>query len=266
VLGSSTPSFMAMADRKGSHTALVHIDGMIADDRPANADAIKRALQRALENPASVGVVLAINSPGGSPVQSDLAHQAIRQLRKEFANKPVHAVLGDVAASGGYYIAAAAENIYANRASIVGSIGVRIDSFGAEEAMQKLGIERRLLTAGEHKGLLDPFLPVDEVAEERLQALIDGVHQQFIDAVQSGRGERIADDPSLYTGLVWSGNEALDKGLIDGIESIESVAKELFGAETIIDYTQRPDALERLTDKLAASLSAAIDSRWVIGW
>ena len=171
---------------------------------------------------------------------------------------PVHAVLMDVAASGGYYIAAAAENIYANRASIVGSIGVRLDSFGAVDAMERLGIERRLLTAGEHKGLLDPFQPVDQIAQARLQSMLNNVHTQFIDAVKTGRGDRLSDDPQLYSGLVWSGEEAVENGLVDALLSTQDVASDVIGEERLIDFTFEEDPLTRIRRELGVSIKDAV--------
>ena len=247
------------ADGDG-HTALIAIEGVIAAEETASLEPIERALERALEDEGTRGVVLHVNSPGGSPVQSGLVHDAILALREAHPDTPVHAVLGDVAASGGYYIAVAAENVYANRASIVGSIGVRLDGFGAVEAIEKLGIERRLLTAGEHKGLLDPFEPVDEVAVERLQALLDNVHEQFISAVERGRGARLDDDPTLFSGLVWSGEEALENGLVDALASPREVARDVIGAERVVDFTERPDPLSLLRRELGVGLGELLES------
>jgi len=242
------------------HTALIRIEGVIASDLPASIDPINRALDRAFDDKNTRGVVLQINSPGGSPVQSGLIYDAIVEQRARHPEVPVHAVLGDIAASGGYYLAAAAENIYANSATIVGSIGVRLDSFGAVDAMQRLGIERRLLTAGEHKGLLDPFEPIDEVAIARLQSMLENVHLQFIDAVKRGRGARLNNDPKLFSGLVWSGEEALDNGLIDALASSREVAKDVIGAAYIVDYTELGDPLTRLRRELGVSLSRLVKS------
>ena len=240
------------------HTALISIDGVIAPGEAASVEPVRRALERAFADADTRGVVLHVNSPGGSPVQSGLVHDEVRRQRDAHPDVPVHAVLGDVAASGGYYVAVAAENVYANRASIVGSIGVRLDSFGAVEAIERLGIERRLLTAGEHKGLLDPFEPVDEVAVARLQTMLDDVHGQFIDAVREGRGERLDDDPALFSGLVWSGAEAVDNGLVDDLASTHDVARDVVGAPRVVDFTQRPDPLTLLRRGLGASLADAI--------
>lgn len=242
------------------HTALVKIEGAILANSPANVEPVLEALQRAYDDKNTRGVVLYINSPGGSPVQSGLIYDAILEQRAEYSEVPVHAVLGDVAASGAYYIAAAAENIYANRASIVGSIGVRLDSFGAVDAIERLGIERRLLTAGEHKGLLDPFEPVNEFALARLQSMLDNVHSQFIQAVKDGRGDRLSNDPNLFSGLIWSGAEALDNGLIDALGSTTMVARDVIGAEQIIDFTVPSDRLSRLRRELGVLLNALFDN------
>ena len=247
-----------MAESEG-HTAVVKVSGVISAESQANMAMVMRGLKRAFDDPQTRGIVLQINSPGGSPVQSGLLYDAIVAEREQHPEVPVHAVLGDVAASGGYYVAAAAENIYANQASIVGSIGVRLDSFGAVGAMQQLGIERRLLTAGEHKALLDPFQPVDEIAVERLQAMLDNVHGQFIAAVTEGRGSRLSDDPTLFSGLVWSGQEAVEKGLIDGLASTQDVAKEIIGAERVLDFTESGDPIARIKRELGITARSVID-------
>ena len=238
------------------HTALIRIEGVIAPGSPASIEPVSRSLERAFADKNTRGIVLQVNSPGGSPVQSGLVYDAIVELRTAHPDVPLHAVLGDVAASGGYYVAAAAENIYANRASIVGSIGVRLDSFGAVDAMDRLGIERRLLTAGEHKGMLDPFEPVDDVAVARLQSVLDNVHSQFIEAVKEGRGTRLDSDPQLFSGLVWSGEEALGNGLVDALAGTQDVARNIIGAEHIVDFTELGDPLTRLRRELGVSIGA----------
>ena len=247
------------AGKGDGHTALVSVEGIIAADAPASIEPVRRALERAFADADTRGVVLHVNSPGGSPVQSGLVHDAIVALREEHPDVPLHAVLGDVAASGGYYVAVAAENIYADKASIVGSIGVRLDSFGAVDAMERLGLERRLLTAGEHKGLLDPFEPVDVVAVERLQQMLDNVHEQFIGVVRRGRGARLDDDPQLFSGLVWSGEEALDNGLVDALASTHDVARDVVGAERVVDFTEPDDPLARLRREFGIALGAALE-------
>lgn len=253
--GSGGPSLGSQSgNADGGHTAMIRIEGVIAPGKPASIEPVRRALERAFADENTRGIVLHINSPGGSPVQSGLVYDAIIELRTAHPDVPVHAVLGDVAASGGYYVAIAAENIYANRASIVGSIGVRLDSFGAVDAMERLGIERRLLIAGEHKGMLDPFEPIDEIAVTRLQAMLDNVHAQFTDAVKEGRGTRLDSDPQLFSGLVWSGEEALDNGLVDALASAHEVARDIVGAERIVDFTELGDPLTRIRRELGVSI------------
>lgn len=248
----------AMSGEPGPHTAVVRVEGMIAAGAPANAGAVIDAVERALESDSAQGVVLAINSPGGSPVESDIIFRELRRLRDAHPSMPVHAVVGDVAASGGYYIAAAAERIYANPASIVGSIGVRFDSFGATEAIERLGVERRLLTAGEHKGLLDPFLPVDPVARRQVQTMIDGVHEEFITAVRNGRGDRLGDDEALFSGLIWNGREAVGNGLVDDIGDVRSVARDVVGEARLVDYTNEEDLFARVADRFAVQLRSLL--------
>ena len=247
------------ADAGGDgHTALVRVEGVIAGDAPASLEPLARALGDAFDDAGTRAVVLGIDSPGGSPVQSALVHDEIVRQRGLHPDVPVHAVLGDVAASGGYFIASAADTIHANAASVVGSIGVRLDAFGAVDAIERLGVERRSLTAGEHKGLLDPFAPTDPVAVRRLQAMIDDVHAQFIGAVKTGRGDRLADDPALFSGLVWSGREALDNGLVDALGSVPSVARDVVGAPRVVDFTREPDVFERLASRVGAGAGAAL--------
>ena len=247
------------ADAEGDgHVALVRVEGVIAPGAPASVVPLSRALGSAFDDPGTRAVVLGVNSPGGSPVQSALVFDEIRRLAALHPEVPVHAVLGDVAASGGYFVASAADTIHANGASLVGSIGVRLDAFGAVEALERLGIERRSLTAGEHKALLDPFSPTDPVARARLQTMIDGVHEQFIRAVREGRGDRLADDPELFSGLVWSGEEALGNGLVDALGDVASVARDVVGTPRVIDFTREPDVLERLASRFGAGVGAAL--------
>lgn len=240
------------------HTAVVEIDGVIAAGMPASADNIVDALTAALKNSQSAGVLLRINSPGGSPVQSGIVFDEILRLRVEYPDKPIHAVVTDVCASGGYYIAAAADRIYADRASIVGSIGVRMDSFGFTGAMEKLGVERRLMTAGENKAMLDPFLPENEAQKAHVQSLIDDIHQQFISAVKKGRGERLKESNELFSGLFWSGERALELGLVDELATERQVAAEVIGAEDRVDYTRREGFAEKLMGRLSLALSNSL--------
>ena len=244
----------------GSHTALVELDGVITSGADANADDIVSGLRAAFKDANTAGVILRINSPGGSPVQAGYINNEIERLRGEYPDIPLYAVISDVAASGGYYVAVAADQIYADKASIVGSIGVRMDSFGFVKAIDKLGIERRLLTAGEHKGLLDPFLPVDGVEREHVQKLLNEIHEQFIRVVREGRGDRLADNGLIYSGLIWSGEEAVELGLVDGLGSAGYVAREIIGEEKVVDFTREKDFFERLSANIGTATANALAS------
>ena len=237
------------------HTALVEMKGIIAPDKGAGADNIVSGLRSAFESKNTAGVILRINSPGGSPVQAGYINDEIQRLRKEYSEIPFYVVIADVCASGGYYVAAAADKIYADKASIVGSIGVRMDSFGFVDAMEKLGIERRLLTAGEHKGFLDPFLPTKERDVQQVETLLKDIHQQFIDVVKDGRGDKLQDEPNLFSGYVWTGEQAVDLGLVDELGSASYVAREVIGEETIVDYTPQEDLFEKFSRKLGTVLA-----------
>ncbi len=236
------------------HTALVEVQGVIASDSEANADTIVTGIRKAFDNQQAQALILRLNTPGGSPVQAGVINDEIKRLKQTRPDFPVYAVIQDICASGGYYIAVAADEIYADKASIVGSIGVRMDSFGFEKAIEKLGVERRLLTAGEHKGFLDPFLPAQADDIEHIQSMLDNIHQQFIDVVKQGRGDKLANDPKLFSGLIWSGEQALPLGLIDGLASTSKVARDIVGAEEVIDYTPHPSYLERVAGQLGASV------------
>lgn len=240
------------------HTAVVRIEGMIADGVEASADNVVSGLRAAFEDSDTAGVVLRINSPGGSPVQAGRIHDAIMQLRERHPRMPVYAVIEDVCASGGYYIAAAAQEIYADQASMVGSIGVIAGGFGFVEALDKLGIERRVYTAGDNKALLDPFSPEQPEQVAHLQGLIDAIHQQFIAAVKRGRGERLADDERLFSGLVWSGADSVELGLIDGLGSTRYVAEELIGVERLADYTSRLGWTDRLFIRIGQGIGETL--------
>lgn len=242
-------SFETQVMNKG-HTALVDLDGVIMNEGQVDADSVVTGLRRAFEDSHTRGVVLRINSPGGSAVQAGYIHDEVLRLKEENPDIPVYAVIGDVCASGGYYVAVAADEIYANRASIVGSIGVVMGSFGFTEAMDKLGVERRLLTAGEHKGFMDPFSPVKEEEEAHIRGMLEEIHQQFIQVVREGRGERLAEDADLFSGLVWSGARATELGLVDALGSASHVAREVIGEERIVDFTRRPNYLDRLSERL----------------
>ena len=240
------------------HTALVELSGVIAPDQDANADTIITGLRDAFENENSKGVILRINSPGGSPVQAGYINDEIRRLRKEYPDKPFYAVITDICASGGYYVAAAADKIYADKASMVGSIGVLMNGFGFVDAMNKLGVERRLFTAGEHKGFLDPFQPTRESDVQHVKTLLADIHQQFITTVKQGRGERLKDSPDLFSGLIWTGEQAVDMGLVDELASSSFVAREVIGAETLVDYTPQPDLLERVSKRFGVALGRGV--------
>ena len=245
------------------HTALIEVNGLIAPETQASADRVISALRAAFKDERTKGIVLRINSPGGSAVQAGYVYDEIGRLKAEYEEEhgeemPVYAVAVDVCASGGYYIAAAADEIYANSASLVGSIGVRLDSFGFSQLLEDLGIERRLLTAGENKGILDPFSPLREPQEAFLQSVLDELHQQFITAVKEGRGDRLTDDPEVFSGLFWSGARSVDLGLVDGLGSSSYVARELIGAESIVDFTRKWDWLERFTDQLGTAMFATL--------
>lgn len=250
----------------GDHTALVDIQGVIASDQDASADNTVTALERAFENEGSKAVILRINSPGGSPVQADYVYQSINRLRDEYPDKKVYAVVSDIGASGAYYIAAAADEIYANQSSLVGSIGVRGGGFGFTGAMEKLGIERRLYTAGENKGFLDPFLPEDEEQVDFWEGVLDKTHEQFIERVREGRGDRLAEDEAdLFSGLVWTGAQARDLGLVDEFGSAGQVARDVVGEEDIVDYSYEPSPIQRLMRQLGTSVGEGI-SRTVLEW
>jgi protease-4 len=239
------------------HTALVQLNGIIAPGTEADADLVIESLRAAYDNKHVAGVVLRIDSPGGSPVQAGRINDEIHRLRKLHPNVPLYAVIDDICASGGYYVAVAADRIYADKASVVGSIGVLMNGFGFVGAMDKLGIERRLLTAGAHKGFLDPFSPQnpDDVAHAR--ELLHSIHGQFIDVVKQGRGERLKDDPRLFSGLVWTGAQGIELGLVDALGDADTVAREVFKADKVVDYTVRPAYFEKLIRSAGSEATAA---------
>lgn len=245
----------------GKHTAMVEIRGVIAPDTMASADNIIAGLEEAFKASGTQGVILRINSPGGSPVQAGYINDEMRRLREAYPETPLYAVVTDICASGGYYVAVAADEIYVDKASIVGSIGVRMDSFGFVGALDKLGIERRLLTAGEHKGFLDPFLPSNPDDVAHVQGLLNDIHAQFIATVKMGRGERLKGDERIFSGLVWTGEQGLELGLVDGLGSASYVARELIGVEEIVDFTPRPDFFEKFARGIGAAMArSAMDT------
>ena len=253
-----TPKVDMEAAESTEHTALIDLEGVIASDEDANADTVIEGLRDAFEDDNSSGVILRINSPGGSPVQAGYINDEIQRLRKQYPEKPLYAVISDICASGGYYIAAAADKVYADKASIVGSIGVRMDGFGFVDAMDKLGVERRLITAGENKGFLDPFEPVKSGDVKHVQELLDDIHQQFIQVVRDGRGEKLKDDPDLFSGYVWTGEQAVALGLVDELGSSDYVAREVIGAETVVDYTPAEDWLQKFSKRFGTAMGRGI--------
>ncbi|MDF0749140.1 S49 family peptidase [Marinobacter sp. 71-i] len=245
---------------KGEHTALVEIEGTIAADELASADNIVGALREAFKADNSVGVILRINSPGGSPVQSGYVYDEIVRLREEYPDKKLYAVISDVGASGAYYIAAAADEIYADKASLVGSIGVVAGGFGFTGIMEKLGVDRRLYTAGENKAFLDPFSPEEEEEVRFWEDVLETTHEQFIESVRKGRGDRLADDERLFSGLIWSGEQALELGLIDGLGSSSHVARQVIGQEDMVDYSRRKSPFQDIVDQFGVSVGSGIAS------
>ena len=249
-------------DKDDKHTALVDLDGVISSDSEASADKIVTALRDAFEDEDTAGVILRINSPGGSPVQSSYIYREMKRLRKKYPEIPLYAVITDLCASGGYYVAVGADKIYANESSIVGSIGVIMSSFGFEGTMKKLGVERRALTAGEHKALFDPFSPVNEEEQAHLQVMLDEIHQEFINTVKEGRGDKLIDDEQLFTGLVWTGEKAMKIGLVDELGSAGYVAREVIKAEDIVDFTGKKDFFDRFAERLGASMESQLRKIW----
>lgn len=243
---------------KERHTALVDLEGVIETGSTASADYVITGLRAAFENQNAAGVILRVNSPGGSPVQSAYINSEISRLRALYPNTPLYAVIGDVCASGCYYVIVAADKIFANEASIVGSIGVLMDGFGFVEAMKKLGVERRLLTAGENKGFLDPFSPADPKHVRYVRGLLKEIHDQFVTAVKKGRGATLKEDKELFSGLIWSGERALKLGLVDEFGSASQVAREVVGAETIVDYTRKPGLFDRFAGQIGATMASTL--------
>ncbi|WP_257283923.1 S49 family peptidase [Endozoicomonas sp. SESOKO1] len=257
IYNATNISDVAINDGSGEHTALVEIDGQIGGG-DVDADVVVSGLRSAFEDPGTKAVILRINSPGGSPVQSGYIYDEILRLRGLHMDTPIYAVIMDIGASGGYYIAAAADEIYADKASLVGSIGVISSGFGFVGAMEKLGVTRRTYTSGENKAFLDPFQSVDREAAAQWQASLDTVHQQFIDAVKTGRGDRLVDRSDIFSGMIWSGEQAKTLGLIDGLGSAGYVAREVVGEEDIVDYTFRLSPLEKFARDFGAGVSATL--------
>ncbi len=240
-------------DKTSPHTAVIELKGEIASGSDASAENVVAAMRGAFEDEGAKAVVLLINSPGGSPVQAGIMYDEIRRLRAKY-NKPVYAVVEESCASAAYYVASATDRIFVDKASIVGSIGVLMDGFGFTGLMDKLGIERRLMTAGENKGFLDPFSPQTEKHRVFAQAMLDQVHRQFIDAVKAGRGKRLKETPELFSGLFWTGQQAVEMGLADQLGNLDYVAREIVKAEDLVDYTRRENVAERLAKRFGAAM------------
>jgi len=253
-----TPDIDLKSVEHKKHTALVELKGVIAADKEANAENIVTGLRDAFEDENTAGVILRINSPGGSPVQAGYINDEIVRLRKKYPDIPFYVVISDICASGGYYVASAADKIYADKASIVGSIGVRMDGFGFVDAMKKLGVERRLITAGKHKGFLDPFQPAKEADITQVKTLLADIHSQFINVVRTGRGDRLKETPDLFSGYVWTGEQAIDLGLVDELGSAGYVAREVIGAKDIVDFTPKEDLLQRFSKKFGTALGQGV--------
>jgi protease-4 len=246
------------AEPVGTHTALVEISGTIEAEGRGSAAAVIPALDKAFAADDSLGVILKINSPGGSPVQAGMINDEIVRLRKQYPKKPLYVVVEEMCASGGYYIAAAADKIYVNKASIVGSIGVLMDGFGFTGLMDKVGVERRLLTAGENKGFLDPFSAQNPKQKEYAQQMLNEIHQQFIDVVRKGRGQRLKETPETFSGLFWTGSKAVEMGLADGFGTVDSVARDVIKAEDLVDYTQTEGLPERVLKKFGVAVGSGV--------
>ncbi|MEQ6433906.1 S49 family peptidase [Comamonas sp. w2-DMI] len=236
-----------------AHTAVVEIKGEIASGSNASAELIVAAMRSAFEDSGSRAVVLLINSPGGSPVQAGIINDEMVRLKAKY-NKPLYAVVEESCASAAYYIASAADEIFVDKASIVGSIGVLMDGFGFTGVMDKVGVERRLLTAGENKGFLDPFSPMSAKQHEYAQQMLDQIHEQFIGVVKKGRGDRLHETPELFSGLFWTGQQAIALGLADKLGSVDYVAREVVKAEEVVDYTRRDNVAERLAKRFGAAV------------
>lgn len=243
---------------KKKHTAIVDVAGMIAPGQPANADSIIDGLRAAADDANTQGIILRMNTPGGSPVQSAYVYDEIRRIKSKKPQMPIYAVVSDMCASGGYYIASAADKIFVNNASVVGSIGVIMGNFGFVDAINKLGIERRVLTAGAHKAILDPFSPVDPVAKEHMQGVLNEVHRQFIDAVKQGRGNRLKEIPELFSGLVWTGAKGIELGLVDELGDVRHVAEDIIGAKNLVNFTPEENWMDRVSHHLGTSIASSL--------
>src|SRR5437667_1469945 len=240
------------------HTAMVELNGLIAPGTDASAEKITASLQAAFKDKNTQGVIVRLNSPGGSPVQAQTIYDEMRRLRKKYPDIPLYAVVEDICASGGYFVAAGADRIYVGKASIVGSIGVLMNGFGFTGLMDKLGVERRLITAGENKGMLDPFSPLEEKDKEYIKTLMKDIHDQFIGVVREGRGKRLKETPDMFSGLIWTREKSVELGLADGFGSLDSVARDVIKAEDIVDYTQKEGIAEKFARRFGASAASAL--------
>lgn len=255
-----TVDWQSRADLAGGkkHTAMVELNGIIAPGSDASAEKVTTALQAAFKDKNTQGVVVRINSPGGSPVQAQTIYDEMRRLRTKYPDIPLYAVVEDICASGGYFVAAGADRIYVGKASIVGSIGVLMNGFGFTGLMEKIGVERRLITAGDNKGMLDPFSPLEEKDKRHVQAMMKDIHEQFIGVVREGRGKRLKDAPELFSGLIWTGQKSIDLGLADGIGTLESVARDVVKAEDIVDFSVKENLAEKFAKRFGAGVASAI--------
>jgi len=242
------------------HTAIVDLEGVIGGPNGISARQINHSLRKAFEAKQSEAVILRVNSPGGTPVQAADINEQIYRLKDEFPDKPIYTVVADLCASGGYFVAVATDKIFANRSSIVGSIGVRMDSFGFVDTLKKAGIERRSITAGENKAILDPFLPLKLEQRKHAEKMLAEVHQHFIDVVQTGRGDKLIDDPDLYSGLFWTGQQAKDLGLVDELGGVAYVAREVIGQKELVDYSFKPNFLDALSGRFGVAIGEGIGS------
>lgn len=247
-------------EESDKHVGVVDVTGVIMPDEQASAANVNKALQEAFEAKNATAVILRINSPGGSPVQAEQIYDEIRRLRAKH-NKPVYAVIEDAGASAAYYIASAADEIYVSRSSLVGSIGVLMNGFGVVDLMDKIGVERRLITSGGHKGIMDPFSPMQPGDKEYVEKMLNRIHQQFINAVKQGRGDRLKIDEDTFSGLFWPGDEAIERGLADGLGSVDSVARDIVGTAKTVSYTKSKNVFERLANELGAGIGdVAVDA------
>lgn len=242
----------------GSHTAVIDVSGIIFDGSKASADIVISGLQAAVKSSGTKGIILKINSPGGSPVQAAYVYDEIRRIKKNHPDLPIHAVVSDICASGGYFIAAAADSIFVNESSIIGSIGVVMNGFGFVDTLKKFGIERRLMTAGAHKGMLDPFSPQNEPEKARAQKLLDGIHQNFIAAVKQGRGARLKETPDTFSGLVWLGSESIELGIADDFGTVQSVAREQIGEPNTVDFTHHETVFDQFVKGVGTSMGQSV--------